>query len=68
MMDEFYQRLFEVLDRFLDACDREFDEGEHCDLRRHYLAINRALDGIYRGQQGIPQPDYGGRPRKDPQP
>lgn len=78
MINSRQQWLFDVLDEFLDECDRHFDGGEAVDWKKHYRRINRALDGIYRDECGMDQPIKTGRPlgctdkvprkRRDPMP
>lgn len=65
MINPYHQKLFDVLDEFLDQCDDHFDSGDQIDLGYHYRRINRAMDAIYREVIGAPQPIKTGRPRKN---
>lgn len=60
-----HEKLFEILEEFLDACDCHIDGGRCVDITVWYKRINRALDDVYREESGIPPAPRVGRPPKE---
>lgn len=60
-----YEKLFEVLEEFLDACDPCLEGSGLIEITVWYKKINRALDAVYRKESGIPPAPRVGRPPKE---
>lgn len=61
-----YENLYNVLEEFLDDCDRTLDGCGSIEVSLWYKKINKALDAVYRIESGLPPPpNLGGRPRKN---